>query len=179
VGPGLGRGDAAAEAVRTLVAAPGRPPIVVDGDGLAALADDVEGGLTRRAPTAVLTPHDGELARLGADVDAADRIAEVRTLAARRGAVVLAKGSTTVVAAPAGRVLLATSGDARLATAGTGDVLTGVLTALLAQGLAPLEAAAAAAHLHGRAGALAWRRGLVAGDVAAHLPAALAELPTT
>ena len=89
----------------------------------------------------------------------------------------LAKGSPTVVADPGGRVAVVTSGDARLATAGTGDVLTGVLAALLAQGLAPFEAAAAAAHLHGRAGALAWRRGLVAGDVAAHLPAALTELP--
>jgi len=173
VGPGLGRGDASAAAVRTLVAAPDRPPIVVDGDGLSALADE---GPVGDAPPVVLTPHDGELARLGADVGAPDRIAEVRALAARRGAVVLAKGSTTVVAAPDGRVLLSTTGDARLATAGTGDVLTGVLTALLAQGLEPLEAAAAAAHLHGRAGALAWRRGLVASDVAAHLPQALAEI---
>jgi hydroxyethylthiazole kinase-like uncharacterized protein yjeF len=177
VGPGLGRSDGGAEAVRAIVAAAGRPPIVVDGDGLAALADDVDGELTRGAGPTVLTPHDGELARLGVDVDAPDRIAEVRALAARRGAVVLAKGPTTVVAAPDGRVLLSTSGDARLATAGTGDVLTGALTALLAQGLEPLEAAAAAAHLHGRAGALAWRRGLVASDVVAHLPAALAELP--
>ena len=177
VGPGLGRADETLAAVRTLVAATDRPTIVVDGDGLAALADDVDGRLTGGdVPSVVLTPHDGELARLGADVDAPDRIAEVRALAARRGAVVLAKGSTTVVAAPDGRVLLATAGDARLATAGTGDVLTGVLTALLAQGLEPLEAAAAAAHLHGRAGALAWRRGLVASDVAAHLPEALAEI---
>ncbi|HEV7720572.1 MAG TPA: NAD(P)H-hydrate dehydratase, partial [Iamia sp.] len=173
VGPGLGRGDASAEAVRTLVAATDRPPIVVDGDGLSALADEDPVG---DVPPVVLTPHDGELARLGADVDAPDRIAEVRALAARRGVVVLAKGSTTVLAAPDGRVLLATAGDARLATAGTGDVLTGVLAALLAQGLGPLEAAAAAAHLHGRAGALAWRRGLVASDVAAHLPEALAEI---
>ena len=174
VGPGLGRGGAAAQAVRTLVAATDRPPIVVDGDGLSALADE---GAVGDVPPVVLTPHDGELARLGADVDAPDRIAEVRALAARRGAVVLAKGTTTIVAAPDGEVLLSTSGDARLATAGTGDVLTGALTALLAQGLDPQRAAAAAAHLHGRAGALAWRRGLVAGDVAAHLPAALAELP--
>jgi hydroxyethylthiazole kinase-like uncharacterized protein yjeF len=176
VGPGLGRSDEAAEAVRALAGAADRPPLVVDGDGLAALADDVDGTLTGDRPT-VLTPHDGELARLGADPAAPDRIAEVRALAARRRCVVLAKGSTTVVAAPDGRVLLATAGDARLATAGTGDVLTGAIAALLAQGVPPLEAAAAGAHLHGRAGALAWRRGLVAGDVADHLPAALDELP--
>jgi NAD(P)H-hydrate epimerase len=74
-------------------------------------------------------------------------------------------------------VLVTTSGDARLATAGTGDVLTGVIVALLAGGVAPVRAAAAGAHLHGRAGALACRRGLVAGDLIDHLPAAFAELP--
>jgi NAD(P)H-hydrate epimerase len=184
VGPGLGTGAPTQQAVRDLVATSGRPPIVVDGDGLTALADDIEGKLTSHdarggGPSTVLTPHDGELARLGADPDAPDRIATVRDLARRRGAVVLAKGSTTVVAAPDGRALLSTTGDARLATAGTGDVLTGVITALIAQGVPQFEAAAAGAYLHGRAGALAWRRGLVASDVADHLPAALAELPET
>lgn len=191
VGPGLGPGDPSALQVRQLVGAAERPPMVVDGDGLTALADDRNGVLTRprpggeggdpedRAPTptVVLTPHDGELARLGADPGAPDRLEEVRVLAARRHVVVLAKGAPTVVADPTGRVAVVTSGDARLATAGTGDVLTGAVVALLAQGLDPFRAAAAAAHLHGRAGALAWRRGLVAGDVAAHLPAALTELP--
>ncbi len=183
LGPGLGPDEGAAEQVRLVVGSADRPPVVVDGDGLSALADDRDGTLTAPAgtrgtgPTAVLTPHDGELARLGADPDAPDRLAEVRALAAHRGAVVLAKGSPTVVADPDGRVALVTAGDARLATAGTGDVLTGVIAALLAQGMDPFEAAAGGAHLHGRAGALAWRRGLVAGDVAAHLPAALNDLP--
>lgn len=201
VGPGLGRSPDAAAQVRALVGAADRPPIVVDGDGLSALADDHAGALSapqprppgdgegdddgaRSAggrgaptPTVVLTPHDGELARLGADPFAPDRVAEVRAIAARRHAVVLSKGSPTVVAGPDGRVRVVSTGDARLATAGTGDVLTGALVALLAQGLEPLEAAAAAAYLHGRAGALAWRRGLVAGDLSDHLPAALAELP--
>lgn len=202
VGPGLGPDPETAIQVRALVGAADRPFVVVDGDGLSALADDVEGNVTQprlrpgddsssndtadggpdgavqpQGPTVVLTPHNGELARLGADTAAPDRLAEVRALAARRHAVVLAKGSTTIVADPQGRVLIVTAGDDRLATAGTGDVLTGAITALVAQGIAPLEAAAGAAHLHGRAGALAWRRGLVAGDVAAHLPAALAELP--
>jgi NAD(P)H-hydrate repair Nnr-like enzyme with NAD(P)H-hydrate dehydratase domain len=82
-----------------------------------------------------------------------------------------------VVAAPEGRVLLCTTGDSRLATAGTGDVLTGAIAALLACGVPALEAAAGGAFLHGRAGDLAWPRGLVAGDVVDHLPAAFAELP--
>ncbi len=90
---------------------------------------------------------------------------------------VLLKGPTTLVGGPDGHVWASRTGDARLATAGTGDVLTGLLVALLAQGVGPEEGAAAAAFLHGRAGALAWRRGLVAGDVVDHLPHALAELP--
>ena len=90
---------------------------------------------------------------------------------------VLLKGPATVVATPDGRVLVSTTGDSRLATAGTGDVLTGTIAALLAQGMEGPEAAAAGAFLHGRAGALAWRRGLVAGDLVDRLPAALAELP--
>ena len=94
----------------------------------------------------------------------------------RTGAVVLLKGPTTVVADPDGRVLVSTTGDARLATAGTGDVLAGSSPRCSPRAWPPLAAAAGGAFLHGRAGALAWRRGLVAGDLVDHLPAALAEL---
>jgi NAD(P)H-hydrate repair Nnr-like enzyme with NAD(P)H-hydrate dehydratase domain len=100
----------------------------------------------------------------------------VRRLAADTGAVVLLKGSTTLVAEPGGAVLAVTEGDARLATAGTGDVLTGIVAALLARGVPAARAAAGGALLHGRAGALAWPEGLVAGDLVDRLPAALAEL---
>jgi NAD(P)H-hydrate repair Nnr-like enzyme with NAD(P)H-hydrate dehydratase domain len=86
---------------------------------------------------------------------------------------VLLKGSTTVVADGEGRVLVSMTGDARLATAGTGDVLSGVIGSLLAQGVHPLRAAAAGAWLHGMASTLGPRRGLVAGDVAQHLPTVL------
>jgi NAD(P)H-hydrate repair Nnr-like enzyme with NAD(P)H-hydrate dehydratase domain len=89
---------------------------------------------------------------------------------------VLLKGSTTVVAAPGGRVLLESEGDARLATAGTGDVLSGVVAAFLAQGVDGPEAAAGAAFVHATAGNLGWRRGLVAGDLIDLLPAALSRL---
>jgi NAD(P)H-hydrate epimerase len=184
VGPGLGREDATAGAVRTLVAeAP--VPTVVDGDGLSALAGGGDpsdrataaAAVARRSGPLVLTPHDGEFARLGGDVDDPDRIAATRAMAAAFGCVVLRKGPTTVVAGADGQVLVCTAGDARLATAGTGDVLTGIIAALLAQGLTPLRAAAAGAVLHGRAGDLAWPRGLVAGDLVEHLPRALADLP--
>jgi NAD(P)H-hydrate epimerase len=88
----------------------------------------------------------------------------------------LLKGPTTLVAHPHGEVLAVTTGDERLATAGTGDVLTGIIAALLAGGAEPFAAAAAAAWIHGRAGALAFARGLVAGDLVDHLPLVFAEL---
>ena len=169
VGNGLGRGGSLAEDVRSVVA--GSPvPVVVDADGLALLGDDPARVV---GPDVVLTPHDGEFARLAGGPPGADRVAATRALAARLGAVVLLKGPCTVVAGPDGRVLLCTSGDARLATAGTGDVLAGVIGALCARGLDPFRAAAAGAHLHGRAGDLGWSDGLVAGDLPALLPLAL------
>ncbi|MGZ4716561.1 MAG: NAD(P)H-hydrate dehydratase [Acidimicrobiales bacterium] len=182
VGNGLGTDDATAAGVRRLVSAasePGagggdRPPtVVVDADGLTALgsaAADLVGS------NVVLTPHDGEFARLAGAPPGADRLAAARELAGRLGCVVLLKGGPTVVAAPDGRVLVVATGDARLATAGTGDVLAGIIGGLAAQGLDPVRAAAAGAFLHGRAGDLGWRHGLVAGDLPALLPAVLDRL---
>jgi NAD(P)H-hydrate epimerase len=162
-GPGLGRGHEAD--VRDL-AERSPVPIVVDGDGLVT-------GLPRR-PEVVLTPHEGEYRRLAGHPPPADRLGAARELAP--GSTVLLKGSTTVVAGPDGRCLVTTTGDARLATAGTGDVLSGVIGALLAAGVRPHEAAAAGAHLHGRAASLGWPSGLVAGDLPDLLPAAVASL---
>ncbi len=175
IGNGLGTAPATAAAIRDVVAAAAARglPTVVDADGLTAL-----GRQARKVvgPTTVLTPHDGEFARLAGAAPDADRLAATRRLAADTGAVVLLKGRTTVIAAPSGEVLVTTTGDERLATAGTGDVLAGVIGGLLAQGLDPARAAAAGAFLHGRAGALGWPRGLVAGDLPPALPAALAEV---
>jgi NAD(P)H-hydrate epimerase len=127
----------------------------------------------------VLTPHDGEHARLAGAPPGPDRVEAARTLASRTGGVVLLKGPTTVVADPTGSALLVDAGDERLATAGSGDVLTGVIAALLAGGLDPLRAAAAGAHVHGRAGTLGWRHGLVAGDLPDLVPAVLDRLAGT
>jgi len=113
----------------------------------------------------VLTPHDGEYERLRGVAPGPDRVAAARDLAEASGTVVLLKGPTTAVADPSGRVLLARTGTTALATAGTGDVLSGVIAAFLARGVPPLEAAALAAHVHGRAGALGHVAGLVAGDL--------------
>ena len=177
VGPGLGTTDEVADGVRRLVASPG-PPVVVDGDGLTALADCRVDGSSRPL---VLTPHDGEYFRLTGRLPGSDRMAAARSLAADTGAVVLLKGPTTVVAAPDGRVLLTAAGDARLATAGTGDVLAGIIGAFLARGAGPLEAAATAAHVHGRLATAPGlkelpRTGVVAGDLSARLVSVLTDL---
>ena len=161
-GPGLGRGTGVGAEVRALVAS-SPVPVVVDADGLFALGR-LDGAVATRSPV-VLTPHDGEYARLCDSPPGPDRIDAARRLAAASGMVALVKGPTTAVADPSGRVLLARSGTPSLATAGTGDVLSGVIGALLARGVPPLEAAALGAHLHGRAGALGHRSGLVAGDL--------------
>jgi len=177
LGPGLGRTDATRDAVRALVAA-APVPLIVDADGLVALgdADAAAGAIAPRRHPTVLTPHEGEFGGLAGNPPGPDRIGSVRALARRTGATVLLKGSTTVVAASDGRMLLENEGDARLATAGTGDVLSGVVAAFLAQGLDGPEAAAAAAFVHATAGHLGWRRGLVAGDLIDLLPAALSRL---
>jgi hydroxyethylthiazole kinase-like uncharacterized protein yjeF len=166
VGPGLGRSEAARSALERLVAA-APVPTVVDADGLALLgraADVRRLSSLRRAPL-VLTPHDGEFARLAGGPPGEDRLGAARRLAAEAGAVVLLKGPTTLVAEPGGRALFVTSGSARLATAGTGDVLAGMVGAFLAQGLDAEWAAGLAAHVHGAAARLGFRRGLVASDL--------------
>jgi NAD(P)H-hydrate epimerase len=175
IGPGLGTGDATQKGVRKVLAHTDLPA-VVDGDGLTALGADAAEVLRDRAAATVLTPHDGEYERLAGHPPPADRFAAARELAAATGAVVLLKGSVTVIAAPDGTVEVVTAGDSRLATAGTGDVLSGIIGALLAQGVVPLEAAAAGAWLHGRAAAHGPERGLVAGDLLDLLPRAFAEV---
>ena len=163
LGPGLGRADGTAAEVARLLAALSQP-VVVDGDGLAALGTAAAEVLADRPGPTVLTPHDGEHRLLTGAPPAADRMAAARELAASTEAVVLLKGPTTVVAGPDGRAAVVL-GDPRLATAGTGDVLSGVIGALLARGTAPFEAAAAGAWLHARAAELGPAAGLVAGDL--------------
>ncbi len=177
VGPGLGSHPATRAAVVELVRrAP--VPLVLDADGLNALDGDLA-PLVARADAGhatVVTPHDGEYRRLAGRAVDDDRLASARWLAERSGAVVLLKGTTTVVAPPGedhGPTWLNPTGTSALASAGTGDVLTGVVAAFLARGVAPAMAAATAAWVHGRA-AQELGPGLVAGDVAAALPSTLA-----
>lgn len=142
-------------------------PAVVDADGITALGGiaDVRSVVGDRAAPVVLTPHEGEYARLTGHPPEDDRIADVRRTAGQTGAVVLLKGSTTIVAGPDGRVLLAAAGGPNLATAGTGDTLTGIIAAFLARGVPAFEAAGLAAHVHGRAAQGGRPEGLVASDL--------------
>jgi ADP-dependent NAD(P)H-hydrate dehydratase / NAD(P)H-hydrate epimerase len=170
LGPGLGRGDGRRALVRGLLERL-EIPVVVDADALFGLEPVV-----RNAPT-VLTPHAGELARL-LDSDShwvgAHRLEAVRSAADRFQAVVLLKGSDTIVVAPATGAIVSDLGPPSLATAGTGDVLTGVVAAFLAKGLEPQLAAVTAAVAHGLAALSARQRaGLVASDLLAALPAVL------
>jgi ADP-dependent NAD(P)H-hydrate dehydratase / NAD(P)H-hydrate epimerase len=183
LGPGLGRGAPAAAFARG-VAREAPLPTVIDADGLNAHAGHLAELAARPSPT-VLTPHAGELARLiGSDSHEIDahRLEHVRAAATQAGAVVALKGDDTLVASPEGIVAVSPGRAPGLATAGTGDVLTGVVAALLAGGLDAFTATAAGVLLHLLAGRLAARRvgaaeGVVAGDVIEALPAVRAARP--
>ena len=164
LGPGLGRDPQTLDQVRQLLLAPElrQLPVVVDADGLAALTPEL---LRARAGLTLVTPHDGEFARLTGAPISSNRIEAVRIYAQTTSSVVLLKGPATVVATPDGHVELVRAGDQRLATAGSGDVLSGILGALLSQGVTISQAAAAGAVLHGCAALRGHRVGLLAGDL--------------
>lgn len=157
-------------------------PLVIDADGLNALASDITVLQGTTAPI-ILTPHPGEMARLlGCPVrEVQENRMEVAAEAADRlGVIVVLKGAGTVIAAPDGRTFLNSTGNPALATAGTGDVLAGAIGGLLAQGLEPLHAAVLGVYIHGLAGDLVacvkGLRGVIAGDVLETLPDALKHL---
>jgi len=204
LGPGLGRDEKTIEFVARLLALPAGerhtrlgflgtadtakifhpslPPMVIDADGLNALAEIKEWWRVLSAP-AILTPHPGEMARLlqttVAEVNA-NRIALARQAAQQWGVVVLLKGAYTVIAAPNGDCRINPFATPALASAGTGDVLAGVIAGLLAQGLKPFEAAVAGAFVHGFVGELISQEigsaGGVAGDLLGKLPLSLRHL---
>jgi len=169
IGPGIGTDDAARATLADVLGTD--VPVIVDADGITLLGSSPS-LLQRSAPT-VLTPHDREFARV-AEGPSDDRLASARAAAAALGATVLLKGNATVVAAPDGRAWINPTGTPWLGTAGSGDVLSGLLGALLAAGLEPPLAAAAAAYVHGVAGQLAATDGPPsAADVLAALRPAL------
>ncbi|MHB8793009.1 MAG: NAD(P)H-hydrate dehydratase [Thermoleophilia bacterium] len=180
LGPGLGRDHESASMVTKFLARSNRP-VVLDADGLNAIAGRLASLKRRSAPT-VLTPHAGELARLlettTVEVET-HRLASAKKAAKKAGAIVLLKGSSTIIT-DGTETVLCPSGNPGLATAGAGDVLTGVIATLIAKGLRPFDAAAAGAFLHGLAADLAaedtGQDNLVSSDLIDYLPLAFASL---
>jgi len=181
IGPGLGTHPDTVRCVYDVLRQ-ARLPVVVDADGLNALARQPEMFGEIQAPL-VLTPHPGELARLRRTTTGtiqADRLGAAQDTAQTCGAVVVLKGARSVIADPQGTLWINSTGNAGMATAGTGDVLSGMIGALLGQGYTPATAARLAVYVHGLAGDLAaatWgQRSLLAGDLLATLPAAFRRL---
>ncbi len=184
IGPGMSRYEEARAVISHVLERSG-VPVVIDADGLNALQGEVEVLRGRQVPV-VITPHPGEMARLiGKSVEEvqADRINIARQTAEEWGVTVVLKGNKTVIATPQGEVYVNITGNPGMATAGSGDVLCGMITGLIAQGLKPHQAAFAGVFLHGRAGDLAaqarGQRGMVAGDLLAALPDVLRGLETS
>lgn len=179
IGPGLSTHPETVELVQALTKHLDRPS-VLDADALNALTGRTALLASCKTPP-IITPHPGEMARLEADATPqtinSDRIGTAARFARERGLFVVLKGARTVVARPEGAVAICPTGNPGMATAGTGDVLTGMMVGLLAQGVPPWEAACAATYLHGAAGDLAaadkGQAGLMAGDVIEQIPYAL------
>ena len=171
VGPALGAADVAGPLVEAALGS--AAAVVIDADGISAFRDAPErlfDAIRGRQAPVVLTPHDGEFARLFPDLAMLPgKLDRARQAAARSGAIVLLKGADTTVAEPGGRASVADNAPPYLATAGSGDTLTGMIAGLLAEGMPAFEATTASVWLHGDAGAVLGR-GLIAEDLADALP---------
>jgi NAD(P)H-hydrate epimerase len=183
LGPGLSLDPETQELARALILEVPRP-LVADADALTALAGHLD-LLRRAAGPRALTPHPGEMARmLGLDIAAvqADRLELTRRVSREHGVALALKGAGTVIGGPDGHVAVNVTGNPGLAKGGSGDVLTGVVGALLARGVEPAAALRAGCYVHGLAGDLAAQvlgeTAMIAGDVIEHLPAALRALET-
>ena len=171
LGPGLGRSDELTQLVQAILGLC-RVPLVLDADGINAVAGHID-SLRGCACPVILTPHDGEFARMGGDLKAGDRTCCAMQMARRTQAILLLKGSRTVITDGLNTYVNHT-GNPGMATGGSGDVLAGMIVSLLGQHIMPLEAAAAAAYLHGSAGDLAAKAlgeyGMVPEDLLLQIP---------
>ncbi|SDZ91740.1 NAD(P)H-hydrate epimerase [Desulfuromusa kysingii] len=182
IGPGLGQSSGLSDLIKSLVkSAP--VPMIIDADGINLLAGQLEPLGEHREQTLILTPHPGEMSRLtGLSVSEieANRLVVAQEFAVKHGIVLLLKGARTVIAAPDGRVNINSTGNDGLSSGGNGDVLTGLIGGLLAQGLDGFSAASLGAWLHGRAAELVaasqGTAGMIASDLLCQLPVARQEL---
>ncbi len=179
IGPGLGRSAGVDMVVRSILSTVDYP-IVLDADGINALQGHIDVLDARRDCPTILTPHDGEFARLGGDLSGGDRIKAAKEFALTHGCLLVLKGHCTILALPDGEVFLNPTGNSGMAKGGSGDVLGGMILSLLGQGMHPVKAAVAAVWLHGTVGdrcaeALS-ERGMTPSDMIARLPEVLKEL---
>lgn len=185
IGPGLSTHPETVELVRALTKHLDRPS-VLDADALNALTGRTALLASCKIPP-IITPHPGEMARLEAGATPrtinSDRFGTATRFACERGVFVVLKGARTVIARPDGALAVCPTGNPGMATAGTGDVLTGMIVGLLAQGLAPWEAACAATYLHGAAGdraaSIKGYAGLIAGDIIEQIPTVVQTVSTS
>lgn len=154
LGPGLGRSQGTTQLTLELLRQTEKP-VVLDADGINALEGHIDVLDARRGRVTILTPHDGEFTRVGGDLSSGNRVESARRFALQHGCTLVLKGHRTLIATPIGTVLVNTTGSSGLAKGGSGDVLTGLIVSLLAQGCTAVQAAALGVWLHGRAGDLA------------------------
>jgi NAD(P)H-hydrate epimerase len=181
LGPGISRQDETGNMVRELMGNLSAPA-VIDADALWHLSDAKELIKVSNAPL-ILTPHPGEMARLlGFSVSEiqADRIGISRDFAAEYGCYLVLKGARTIIAAPSGEIFINTTGNPGMASGGTGDVLAGLIGALLCQGCSPLESSIAGVYIHGLAGDKAadekGETGLIARDIIKKMPEVMRDI---
>ncbi|HSI46031.1 MAG TPA: NAD(P)H-hydrate dehydratase [Methylophilus sp.] len=176
IGPGAGNSTGTRQTTLTLLQT--GKPVVIDADALSAFSRQTDKLSKAITATCVLTPHEGEFQRLfdiKPAINLEERISQARQASAQTNAVILLKGANTVIAAPDGKVIVNEDAPPTLATAGAGDVLAGMITSFLAQGMPALEAAAAAAWIHSEAARL-FGLGLIAEDLPELVPQVLEQL---
>lgn len=179
IGPGLGRSEGVCDVVLHLLNTV-QYPLVLDADGINAISNHMDVLYQRRETPTIVTPHDGEFTRMGGDLSDGDRISAAQRFSMTYGCLLVLKGHRTIISLPDGEIFVNTTGNSGMAKGGSGDVLSGIIVSLLAQGMHPVKAAVCAVWIHGRAGDLCREqlgtRGMVPSDMIEMLPKVFLEL---